>query len=194
MAVPPAMLANPLFHTPPEIARDLWLLQVMHFDFTGQIKTGQIIVHELVLHAVEKFFQLAFTLRFPIHSVIPVNFFNWCDEFTCAANNSSGHNMRNIDGSYNLLARLSKHAIGCAFDINPRINACYVLHEKSLLWQRTIPASGIYNPPAPGTLYEGHPLVQLMLDLGWAWGGKWTFPKDPQHFQIIPHELALWVT
>lgn len=188
LAVPSAMLQNPVLSTPLELANALVLLEVMHHDFEGKVKQGRIIVHELVAHQVRSFFREAYLLRFTIYSVLPVNFFNWCDEFTCSANNSSGHNMRYLDDG-----RMSKHGIGCAFDINPRINACYVLQEKSLLFQRIIPANGTYTPPASGTLYVGHPLVELMLGYGWAWGGNWTFPKDYQHFQIVPPELASYV-
>jgi hypothetical protein len=187
-AAPAVLIQNSNFSTPPELARGLVIIEVMHYDFTGKVKHGHIIVHELVAYQVRAFFREAHLLRFPIHSVIPVNFFNWIDEFTCAANNSSGQNMRYLkDG------RMSKHGIGCAFDVNPLINACYDLHPKSLLWQRTIPASGTYDSSEPGTLYEEHPLVQLMLNFKWTWGGTWNFPEDYQHFQIVPPELASYV-
>jgi hypothetical protein len=193
-AAPAALLQNPNFLTPPELARGMVIIEVMHYDFTGKVKQGAIIVHEIVAHQVRAFFWEAFLLRFPIHSVIPANYFNWIDEFSCAANNSSGHNMRNIEGTLSLLVKLSKHAIGCAFDINPMQNACYILNEASLLPVRTIPSNGTHLPASPGTLYKEHPLVQLMVNFGWAWGGNWTFPKDNQHFQILPEELAKLVT
>lgn len=188
LAVPTALLQNPLAPTPPELARDMVMLEVMHYDFTGTIKKGQVIVHRLIANDVRAFFKLAFTLRFPIHRVIPVSNFGWCDETSCAANNSSGHNMRFLDDG-----RMSKHGIGCAFDINPYQNPCFVLDSVTLEQQCTIPPSGIYVPGAAGTLHKGHPLVELMLEFGWAWGGNWTFPKDYQHFQIVPHELAHYV-
>lgn len=194
-AAPAVLLHNPnFFPIPSELAKAMVLIDVMHYDFEGKIRRGQIIVHELAMPAVLAFFRLAFQLRFPIHSVIPINFFGWIDEFSCAANNSSGFNMRNIEGTLSLLALLSKHAIGCAFDINPRINGCLVKHEKSLMFQRMIPANGTYNPGTPGTLFEEHPLVQLMLSYKWVWGGKWKFPVDNQHFQFVPEELAKFVT
>jgi hypothetical protein len=193
LAVPAAILQNPALPTPIELARNMVMLEVMHYDFTGNIKKGYIVVHRLVMEDVRAFFRHAFFLRFPIHSVIPMNSFNWCDEDSCRANNSSGHNMRHIEGQESLKVKLSKHAIGCAFDINPKINACHVLDEKTLEFQYLIPANGTYHPGTPGTLYAEHPLVKLMIGRGWAWGGNWTFPKDYQHFQIVPPELAHYV-
>lgn len=193
LAVPSAMIANPHFPTPPEIAKGLVLLEIQHFNFAGIIKTGHIIVHQLVLPDVRQFFSLAFRLRFPIHSVRTVNEFGWDEIATNLANNSSGQNMRNIVGTTGLLNKLSKHAIGCAFDINPVQNPYYVLDEQTLELQQVIPSNARYVPGSPGTLHNGHPLVRLMIERGWAWGGNWTFPVDYQHFQIVPPELASWV-
>ena len=192
LAVPTALLQNPAMPTPVELARGMVLLEVLHYDFLGKIKVGRIIIHQLVLEHVRQFFKEAFNLRFPIQSVIPVSEFNWCDGASCAANNSSGHNMRSIEGTLSLLEKLSKHAGGCAIDINPFQNPCFVLDEKTaeLELMRIIPPKGIYVPGTPGTLQKGHPLVELMISLGWAWGGSWTFPKDYHHLQIVPAELA----
>lgn len=186
-SVPTALVQNPALPTPHEIAKDLVLLEVMHYDFDQQIKTGQIIVHQLVLHDVRQFFLLAYMQRFPIHSVIPVSQFGWDDNASCAANNSSGHNLRYLkDG------RMSKHGIGCAFDINPRQNPCFDLSEAQV-HEQTIPPDGVYIPGTAGTLQKGHPLVRQMVQSEWTWGGGWDFPVDYQHFQIVPDELASWV-
>lgn len=192
-AAPSAMIQNPALPTPKEIAKNLRLLEVMHYDFEGTVKTGRIIVHTFVLKDVLYFFRSAYKLRFPIHSVIPVSEFEWDDDASCAANNSSGHNMRYIAGS----ERLSLHSIGCAYDINPRQNPCFDL-TKELVYLRTIPRNGIYVPGTPGTLQAGHPLVRSMVKRRWTWGGIWNFPVDYQHLQKnrdrLPPELASWVT
>lgn len=188
-AVPAAILQNPTIPTPMELASSMALLEVTHHTFNGEIETGSIIIHELVLQDVRHFFKEAFALKFPIHSIIPVSEFRWSDDASCFANNSSGQNMRYLDDG-----RMSKHGIGCAFDINPRQNPCFVLDEETLQLDRIIPWDGTYVPGTDGTLQKGDPLVNLMLELGWQWGGNWTFPKDYQHFQIVPDELASYVT
>lgn len=191
-AAPSAMIQNPALPTPKEIAKDLRLLEVMHYDFFGAIKTGYIIGHTFVLGDMLYFFRKAYKLRFPIHSVIPVSYFDWDDDASCAANNSSGHNMRYIAGSQ----RFSLHSIGCAYDINPRQNPCFDLTD-GLVYQRTIPENGVYVPGTPGTLQRAHPLVRSMVKRRWTWGGGWDFPIDNQHLQKnrgrLPPELASWV-
>lgn len=191
LAVPSAVLQNPHNPTPLELAKDMVMIEVRHYNFLGLILTGKIIVHKLIAADVQKFFALAFKIRFPIHSVTPVSVYNWDDQKSCLANNSSGHNMRDfeIEGK----TKLSKHAIGCAFDINPRQNPCFVLDEKTLATKEVIPFDGTYIKTNAGTLYSSHPLVELMTSLGWAWGGNWNYPKDYQHFQIVPFELAQYV-
>jgi D-alanyl-D-alanine carboxypeptidase len=190
LAVPTAILQNPTLPTPPELARDMVMLEVNHYTFLNTIKTGRILLHRLVVEDVQLFFREAYMLRFPILSLEPVDRFKWCDEVSCTANNSSGHSMRYLDDG-----RMSKHGIGCAFDINPFQNPCFVLDENTpqLDILKKIPKDGTYNPGTPGTLQKGHPLVELMIELGWAWGGNWTFPKDYQHFQIVPPELSHYV-
>ena len=188
LAVQTAILQNPTLPTPETLAHAMVLLEVMHYDFTGTIKTGGIIVHQLVVEDVRLFFKTAYELQFPIQSVIPVSEFRFHDELSCLANNSSGQNMRRLDDG-----RISKHGIGCAFDINPRQNPCFVLNEDTLRLEKIIPWDGVYVPGTDGTLQKGDPLVNLMLERGWSWGGNWTFPKDYQHFQIVPPELASYV-
>lgn len=186
----PDLFQNPLSPTPPELAREMVGIEITHYDFSGHIGNGHIIVHSCVAADVRLFFRTAFELNFPINRVSPVSFLGWSDHRSCAANNSSGHNMRYLDDG-----RMSKHGIGCAFDINPIQNPCFELDGKSptLELLRVIPENGIYRPGSPGTLSKGHPLVKLMKDLGWTWGGSWDFPEDYQHFQIVPKELEHYV-
>jgi hypothetical protein len=191
MPAPAAEFLNSFAPTPRELAAAMVTLEVMHYNFEGKIRIGHIIVHQLVLDDIRLFFKTAFELRFPIHSVVPVHLYQWSDAASCADNNSSGQNMRYLDDG-----RMSKHGIGCAFDINPIQNPCFELDSKSptLNLIRMIPENGVYRPGAPGTLSKGHPLVKLMKGLGWTWGGGWDFPEDYQHFQIVPDELASYVT
>jgi hypothetical protein len=177
---------------PQELINEMVEISVMHYD--GRTPTsggnGHIIVHSRVANDVRLFFKTAYELRFPIHSVITVDHFDWDDAVSCANNNSSGFNMRYLSDG-----RMSKHGIGCAFDINPMQNPCFVLDDRSptLDLLRVIPENGVYRPGSAGNLQKGHPLVDLMIGLGWSWGGEWTFPKDYQHFQIVPPELAHYV-
>lgn len=49
------------------------------------------------------------------------------------------------------------------------------------------PPGATYDPSKPGTLTKEHPLVKLMEQRGWTWGGNWTLEADEvidyQHFE-----------
>lgn len=169
---------------PLTIRSELVLLTVHYVGFDARHHQGQIVVHSDVADDVRSFFERALALRFPIQSVIPIGDarFNWNDEVSCCANNSSGFNYRTIAGT----DELSKHSYGKAFDINPMQNI-YIRYKNNQEISR-LPKDGIYDETANGTLTTNHPLVTHMKDREWTWGGDWT-PKsgriDYQHFEKI---------
>ncbi len=174
---------------PKKILDHIVEINVAHYDFLNREKEGSILIHEHVKDDVKDFFKLALELRFPIHSVIPVQnpMFNGSDELSCEANNSSGFNYRTIIAG----STISKHSIGCAFDINPQQNPYIRYHNGKEVY--TIPKQTNYNPYLPGTLVSDHPLVIFMKEKGWTWGGNWTPESnrvDYQHFEIVPPELS----
>ena len=123
-------------------------------------------------------------MKFPIKSVIPISHskYKWDDILSCRDNNSSGFNYRHISGDS---SRLSKHAHGLAFDINP-IQNIYIKYDKNLKEVLRFPALGLYDKNILGTLILNHPLVALMKKLEWDWGGDWTPESgrvDYQHFE-----------
>lgn len=174
---------NPENPAPAEVLANIEALSVRYLGYDGKLHTGQIAMHASVLPDVEAFFKTARDLSFPIEKVIPISVakYRWDDETSCADNNSSGYNYRTIHGTL----RLSKHALGLAFDINPRQNI-YIKFDKALSEIYRSPKDGVYDPQAPGTLTGEHPLVLLMEELGWEWGGRWRPESgciDYQHFE-----------
>jgi hypothetical protein len=160
------------------------MVNMEYYGFNGAIHQGKIVMHKNVAEGVKKFFELALQLKFPIKSVVPINDpkYKWDDEISCNDNNSSGFNYRTVSGN---AAKLSKHATGLAFDINP-VQNIYVRYDKDLKEVFRAPADGIYDKNAPGTLVADDPLVTLMKSLGWDWGGDWTPEsgrEDYQHFE-----------
>ncbi len=162
---------------PEEIKEKLSLVTVKYLGFDNSFHEGQIVVHEDLQKDVEDLFAMLMTLpedqRFPVESVIPIVKFNWNDESSMSANNSSGFNYRKIVGT----DRLSLHAYGFAIDLNPKLNP---LVEEGEAPQ---PADGAYDIEQAGTLYEEHPVVKFMKERGWEWGGNWNDYQDYQHFQ-----------
>lgn len=94
------------------------------------------------------------------------------DDLSMAADNSSGFNYREKTGG----GSLSNHAYGRAIDINTFENP-YI--KGNLI----LPPAANYNPNIAGIFTMAHPLVKLMQNLGWDWGGNRTNLKDYRHFE-----------
>ena len=177
------LLQNPIMEAPQDVLEQLECKEVTYYGYDGNIHQGQIVMNKKVMKDVVLFFEEAFKLQFPIKSVIPIadKKYRWNDEVSCDDNNSSGYNFRYIGGTI----RMSKHAQGLAFDINPLQNP-YIKYDENVqeLWRA--PKHGTYDPSTPGTLFKEHPLVELLKSKGWAWGGDWKKeegPIDYQHFE-----------
>lgn len=179
-----AILAqNPDSPAPQSTLDILAVLRVEYAGFDGRRHSGQIAVHKEVVPDVERFFEAALEMNFPIEKVIPISDekYAWNDEVSCDDNNSSAYNYRLIAGT----ERLSNHAAGRAFDINP-VQNIFVKYDAGLHEIARYPKDAVYDEQAPGTLTKEHPLVQLMKSLGWTWGGDWTPAGgrvDYQHFE-----------
>lgn len=171
---------NPNNPAPAEVLDEIVVLEVKHYGYDGLPHAGQIAVNKAVADDVRQFFEKAWELQFPIEKVIPISNpkYAWDDNASCDDNNSSGYNYRLIGGTN----RMSKHARGLAFDINPVPNI-YVRFDENMKETFRAPKNGVYDENAKGTLTKDHPLVKLMKDLGWTWGGDWTSPLDYQHFE-----------
>lgn len=146
------------------------LMDVVFRGFDGELHRGQLVVDARVAGDLQLVFAQMLLLGFPLESVTPICQYGWSDGLSMAANNTSGFNYRTVAGT----DRLSRHAYGLAIDINPVLNPCWS-------GDRVSPQGALYDPSAPGTLYDGHPVVNLFRFLGWRWGGDWQ-DRDYQHF------------
>lgn len=181
------LIQNPKSPAPDAILKEQVVLLVDYIDFSGASNTGNIVIHKFVERDVKDFFTRAFKLKFPIEKIVPISMYNWDDEKSCENNNSSGFNYRKIGGS----DFISKHSLGCAFDINPKQNV-YTRYDKTGEEVYRLPKDSFYKPNAKGALSSEHELVLLMKERGWTWGGDWTPDTgrvDYQHFEIVPKGL-----
>ena len=161
---------------PNEIREALALVDVVYVSFDGGMHQGQVVIHKKLATDVREIFALLLELRFPIARVIPIIAYGWDDEASMAANNSSGFNYRVIAGT----DRLSEHAKGLAFDLNPLQNPFIGKDGK------ISPAGATYDPSVPGTITKDGPVVALFKSKGWKWGGYWKKDYgilDYQHFE-----------
>jgi len=158
---------------PETILADLRLVEVSYYGFDGMLHAGQLVVSSAVAADVRKIFSLIREVRFPLNSVIPIVRYDWSDDASMAANNSSAFNYRFIAGT----ERLSRHALGLAVDLNPRLNP--VIYQSGEIQ----PPGAVYRPGAPGALAESSPVVQAFLQRGWRWGGHFQHIRDYHHFE-----------
>jgi len=165
-------ISKPLI--PAKIRENLSLVNITYYSFDGKIHKGQVVIHQSLEEDIKEIFRIAMKEKFPIGSAIPVSHpdFQWNDDKTMEANNTSAFNYRVSTGS----KRLSQHAYGCAIDINPENNP-YV--KKSII----LPKGASYNKKQPGTLTKDSIIVKTFTRLGWTWGGNWKSLKDYQHFE-----------
>jgi len=164
----------------------LLLLEILHYNFESEVKTGQMIVLDSIADRVMKIFEQLFKLRFPIHQMQLMEHYNGSDELSMEANNSSCLNYRKIHGT----DRLSIHSYGLAIDINPKQNP-YIIFGKDGK-ASIFPHSGSEflnrRNLRPGMLEL---VVEIFTTKGFSWGGDWNDPIDYHHFQISPQVFGL---
>lgn len=160
---------------PKEILDSLTLLNVVYFGFDSKLHRGQILVNKAVTEDVKFLFELMRKERFPIKSVIPIVAFDWDDDKSMDANNTSSFNYRKVAGKNTP----SNHSWGRAIDINPFTNpAVYASGKIS-------PKGAKYMKSAKGAIHSKTTFLIEMKKRGWEWGGDWTSLKDYQHIQKL---------
>lgn len=167
----------------PDITLDeLRYVRIIHYDFYGQIQEGELIVNQRIAYPVMKAFYQLYKWEYPIESVRLVDDYEGDDELSMEANNSSAFNYRTIEGR----TQLSKHALGLAIDINPRINP-YVREDgyfpknaTEYLERNPKLCQGKY---ADKMIHKNDLAYKIFKRNGFTWGGDWNDSKDYQHFE-----------
>lgn len=164
---------------------ELCYVRVLYCGFDGKTKAGELIVNrEIARDTVEIFYDL-YQRKYPIEEISLIDKYDADDDRSMRANNTSAFNYRTISGS----GSLSRHALGMAIDINPRINPC-VRAEGGALIQ---PENGsVYAERDPRKctgqyrdlmIQKDDAICRLFQEHGFAWGGDWKALKDYQHFE-----------
>lgn len=149
-------------------------LLVDHVTFDGGVARGELVVAAEVAPRARALFRRLFALGFPIRQMRLVDDFGASDEASMAADNSSAFNFRVIAGTQ----ILSQHALGRAIDINPVENP----------WRkpdRIVPEAGKAfadrRDIRPGMFVRPGPIVAMLDEHGWEWGGDWQHAFDDHH-------------
>ncbi|MDX2092523.1 MAG: M15 family metallopeptidase [Kofleriaceae bacterium] len=152
---------------------ELAYVQVDHVSFDG-VARGELVVAVAVAPRAVELFRRLWALGFPIRQMRLVDDFDASDDRSMAADNSSAFNFRLVAGTQ----LLSQHALGRAIDINPVENP----------WRkpdRIVPSEGKAfadrREIRPGMIVRPGPIVALLDEQGWEWGGDWQHAWDDHH-------------
>ncbi|MCI6552330.1 MAG: M15 family metallopeptidase [Lachnospiraceae bacterium] len=163
---------------------DLRYLSVLHYNFKGIVRTGELICNKAIAQDLAEIFYELYQNQYQIEQIHLVDEYGADDTLSMQDNNTSCFNYRLVDGT----ASLSKHALGLAIDINPLFNP-YVVYKED---------GSTYISPAGGEAYadrsrefaykidENDLCYKLFTERGFTWGGHWNSMKDYQHFQKVP--------
>lgn len=170
----------------PAISYDaLCYMNILYYDFNGEIKTGELICNKKIANDLVEIFYELYLNEYPIEKICLIDEYNGDDTASMLDNNTSCFNYRVVDGTSNL----SKHAIGCAIDINPFYNP-YIVFNKDNTGETYISPKGseIYadrSQSFPYKIDENDLCYKLFKEHGFVWGGDWNSCKDYQHFQKV---------
>lgn len=164
---------------------DLRYLSVLYYDFNGEVQTGELICNKGIADDLMEIFYELYLNEYQIEKIRLVDEYQADDTASITDNNTSCFNYRVVDGT----TSLSKHAFGCAIDINPFYNP-YVVFNKDGSGETYIspPGSEIYvdrTKDFPYKIDETDLCYKLFKEHGFTWGGNWNSCKDYQHFQKV---------
>ena len=166
----------------PEIGfEELRYVHILHYDFEGNVRPGELICNEYIAQDVTEIFYELYRNEYRLERVSLIDEYDGDDEASMEANNTSCFNYRPVTNN----AVLSMHAYGLAVDINPLYNP-YIAYLKDGS-QEVLPASA--QPYAdrsvsfPYKIDDEDLSYKLFTRHGFIWGGNWNNVKDYQHFQ-----------
>ena len=164
---------------------DLRYLSVLYYDFQGEVQTGELICNKGIAQDLAEIFHELYLNEYQIEKIRLIDDYKGDDTASMADNNTSCFNYRVVDGTDSL----SKHALGCAIDINPFYNP-YVVFNKGGSGETYISPAGseIYadrSQDFPYKIDENDLCYKLFKQHGFTWGGNWNSCKDYQHFQKV---------
>lgn len=164
---------------------DLNYVGLLYIDFNGETQEGELICHKEIAQDIVEIFYELYKNDYRIERIRLIDEYNGDDTQSMLDNNTSCFNYRVVDGT----TSLSKHAYGCAIDINPFYNP-YVVFNKDGTGETYISPKGSEayadrSQDFPYKIDENDLCYKLFTTHGFTWGGNWNSSKDYQHFQIV---------
>ena len=164
---------------------DLNYVGLLYVDFDGEVQEGELICNKAIAQDMVEIFYELYQNDYRIERIRLIDEYGGDDTLSMMDNNTSCFNYRVVDGTTNL----SKHALGCAIDINPFYNP-YVVYNRNGSGETYISPKGseVYADRSqnfPYKIDENDLCYKLFISHGFTWGGNWNSSKDYQHFQIV---------
>ncbi len=165
---------------------DLRYLKVLYYDFNNEVQEGELICNKYIAQDLLEIFRALYDEGYQIEKIRLVDEYGGDDHLSMIDNNTSCFNYRVVENT----TSLSKHALGCAIDVNPFYNP-YIVYGKG-------ENGGDFISPEEAAEYvdrtkdfphkidENDLCCRLFKEHGFTWGGDWTSQKDYQHFQKTP--------
>ncbi len=161
-----------------DMRNDLRYLQVLHYDFDGNVRVGELICNKAISSDLLSIFHRLYEEAYPIEKIILVDEYDADDAASCSDNNTSCFNYRVITGG----GSLSRHALGLAVDINPLYNP-YLSKSTGIC----VPENGAVYTDRTKTfshkINENDLCYRLFAEAGFTWGGSWENTPDYMHFE-----------
>lgn len=164
---------------------DLNYVGLLYIDFNGETQEGEMICNKAIAQDIVEIFYELYQNDYRVESIRLIDEYHGDDTLSMENNNTSCFNYRLVDGT----THLSKHALGCAIDINPFYNP-YVVFNHNGSGETYISPKGseVYADRSqnfPYKIDENDLCYKLFTTHGFTWGGNWNSSKDYQHFQIV---------
>lgn len=164
---------------------DLRYLKLLHYNFSGQIQVGEMIVNKDIADDVICIFEELFACGYQIQSMYLIDDY-WTgdpddsDTASIDANNTSAFCYRPVTNG----RKLSNHAYGKAIDLNPQQNPYVSYSSGSPKWYHENANDYIARDTGlPHVITHEDTAFLIFQKYGFTWGGDWNNPKDYQHFE-----------
>lgn len=160
---------------------DLRYLELSHYDFQGNVHTGQMVCNKQIADDLLHIFRKLYEARYPIARMRLIDEYEGSDLRSMTDNNTSCFCYRRIAGS----KKLSKHSLGMAVDVNPLYNPCLYVRSGKVLPPEGEPYAHqrAKRTDIPGKIDTADLCYRLFISRGFRWGGSWRSLKDYHHFE-----------
>ena len=162
--------------------KDLRYILCLHKDAGGRSIVGEMVAGAAIADDLKDILLKLYEASYPIEKMRLPDYWDADDEMMMRENNSSCFNFRTVSGS----AKLSRHSLGMAVDINPLYNPYVKVRSDGTVTVKPLTASE-YADRAKDCDYKivrGDLCWKLFTGKGFRWGGSWNSVKDYQHFEL----------